>query len=280
MLYIDDATIDRWIREDVPWGDLTTRILGFSAKKGRIRFFTRNNTVICGTEECTRIFSKLGIETVFSVPSGSELLSGELIFEGRGDAGAIHCAWKISLSVLEYASGISTRTGMMVKSANSEGRRIEIVATRKCFPGTKDLSIKAVLSGGGLPHRLGLSETVLVFDQHRRFMEKDLPSMIEELKSRVCEKKIIAEADSIDEALALCAAGIDGIQFDKVPPDVLSGYVSRLRAINPSVTVIAAGGITNENAAEYASTGINAIATGALYFGKPADIKAMLEPVE
>lgn len=278
MIYIADETIERWIKEDVPYIDLTTELLGIGALKGKISFTSRGRTVACGSEEVSRIFAKLGIETTFCALSGTPIETGGRIVEGIGNADALHAAWKVSLNVLEYACGIAERTSEIVKNARSQNENIEVVSTRKGFPGTKEIATKAVVAGGGLPHRLGLSETVLIFDQHRRFLNKDLSGMIAGLKARSCEKKIIAETDDIDEAAALVKAGIDGVQFDKVSEKILKDHVARLRALNPSLVIIAAGGINSVNAAEYAAAGVDAIATSAMYFGKPADIRAYLEP--
>jgi len=279
MIYIADETIERWIKEDVPYIDLTTELLGIGAQKGKISFAARSRTIVCGSEEVSRIFAKFGIETTFCAPSGTPIDAGEKIAEGAGRADALHAAWKVSLNVLEYACGIAERTRKIVENARSQNKNIEVVSTRKGFPGTKEISIKAVVAGGGLPHRLGLSETVLIFDQHRRFLSEDLSGMIGRLKTRSCEKKIIAETENIDEAVALTKAGIDGIQFDKVSEEILRDHVARLRALNPTLLIIAAGGINSENAALYSATGVDAIATSSMYFGKPADIRAYLEPI-
>ena len=278
MIYIADETIERWIKEDLPFIDLTTELLGIGSQKGKISFTARGRTVVCGSEEVTRIFAKLGVETTFCAPSGTALESGEKIIEGMGRADALHAAWKVCLNVLEYACGIAERTRAIIENARSQNKNIEVVSTRKGFPGTKEIAIKAVVAGGGLPHRLGLSETVLIFDQHRRFLNEDLSEMIGHIKTRSCEKKIIAETENIDEAVALVKAGIDGIQFDKVPEKILRDHVARLRTLNPALVIIAAGGINAENAAAYAATGVDAIATSSMYFGKPADIRAYLEP--
>jgi hypothetical protein len=83
---------------------------------------------------------------------------------------------------------------------------------RKCFPGTQEQAVKAVVAGGGLPHRLGLSETLLVFPQHRAFcggLEGFLPR-IADLRRRVSAKKVLVEVSGLDVAHAVAAAGADG----------------------------------------------------------------------
>jgi molybdenum transport protein len=271
-MYIADRTIDDWIKEDVPYLDLTTQLLGIGERRGRLAFYTREETTVCGTEEVLRIFAKLGMDPGSWVPSGTVLPPGSLIVEGKGSAEALHLAWKISVNVLEYASGIAGRTRALYDAARSVYPGMEIVATRKMFPGTKELAVKAVVAGGGLPHRLGLSETILVFDHHRSFMVGSVAERIAEIKKRACEKKVIVESTTIDDA--------DGIQFDKVEPAVLGGFIKRLRSAAPHMIVLAAGGINASNVAAYAAAGPDAVATSAMYFGKPADIRATMEAAE
>jgi molybdenum transport protein len=278
MYTISDESIERLIREDIPYFDLTTHILNIGSKKGKISFSARESTILAGAEEVVRIFNKLGLEQVSSAQSGSIVQPGEVFLTAAGSAEDLHKAWKVSLNILEYCSGIATRTGKLISKAKSINPKVEVVTTRKLFPGTKELAIKAVLAGGGLPHRLGLSETVLVFKQHAVFtggMDKLLDN-IRGIQDRAIEKKIIIETENREEALAICKTGIDGIQFDKIPPEELVDIVRVIRAIDSRIALIATGGINDENIADYAKTGVDVISTSWVYFGKPADIGVVM----
>lgn len=279
MFYVSDETLDKFLKEDVPYFDLTTWILRIGDFRGNIRFFGREPMILCGTEEAIRICEKLRINVDKALPSGTKTAPEEVFFEAQGNASDLHMAWKVLQNIFEYGSGIATRTRRLVERATQENPKITIVTTRKNFPGTKELSIKAVLAGGGIPHRMGLSETVLIFKQHRNFFgdPDDFLKLIPDIKARACEKKILAEADSLEEAVRFCEAGIDGVQFDKVAAPELKGYVTTLRTINPNIIILAAGGIQENNVEEYAKTGIDAIVTTAVYFGKPADIGCVIE---
>jgi molybdenum transport protein len=281
MIYITDEMLEKIIKEDVPYLDLTTYIMGIGEQRGRIRFFGREAMVLCGSEEAVRIAGKLQLDVIKTLPSGTRTAPDEVFFEAQGSANNLHMFWKAVMNIFEYCSGIATRTRKLVDQATKANPRISIVTTRKNFPGTKELSIKAVLCGGGLPHRLGLSETVLIFKQHRNFIGDDeqFLRLLPELKAKACEKKILAEAESFDEALRFCKAGIDGVQFDKIAAVDLQRYVQELRAINPQLVILAAGGIHEDNIGEYAKTGIDAVVTTAVYFGKPADIGCRMEMV-
>jgi len=281
-LYILDECIERFIKEDVPFIDLTTLVLGMGGTEGRIQFHSREKAVLCGTEEVLRIFKKLNIKAVSYLPSGTLLEAGETFIEAGGKAADLHMAWKVSANILEYCSGIATRTRRMVDRAKGINPGITIVSTRKIFPGTKELATKAVVAGGGFPHRLGLSETVLIFKQHLNFLGSldGFLKIVDEVKSKAREKKIIVEVENLGEALKAYKGGVDGIQFDKVPSEKLKGYVEEVRSINQDVVLLAAGGINENNVEDYAETGVDAIVTTSVYFGKPVDIGAVITRLE
>ena len=274
MLYISDETIDHWIKEDVPYMDLTTLTLGIGGHKGKIRFTAREYTVLSGVEEVLRIFTKLGVKPIRSLPSGSAVNKGDVFIEAEGLASSLHMAWKLSMNILEYSSGIATRTKKMVDKVKAVNPEMTVLATRKSFPGTKELSIKAILAGGAFPHRLGLSETILIFKQHLAFLGdiNDLARVIRQNKAYACEKKIIVEVETLDDARLLIEAGVSGLQFDKLPANDLKLIVAQIRGINPNIVLLGAGGINGDNIEEFAHTGIDAAVTTAMYFGKPSDI--------
>lgn len=279
IIYISDETIEKFIKEDVPYLDLTSHILNMNKYNGRIRYICREEAVICGTEEVLRVFQKLKVKPVYYLASGSKVPPKTVIIEGKGNAEQLHQAWRISLNILEYASGIATRTAEFLEKARAFNPKIQVVTTRKNFPGTKELSIKAVVAGGGLPHRLGLSETVLIFPQHLTFLGgiDNLKKEMVAIKAKACEKRVIVEVERVEEAIEICVAGADGVQFDKINSEELSEAVIALRRINPNLVILAAGGININNIADYAKTGIDAIVTSAVYYGKPVDIGTEME---
>lgn len=284
MLAIPDDTLDRWIREDVPVLDLTTHTLALRGIPGRMTFSTREDIVVCGTEEVARILQKLGASAAPGFhPSGSALSAGDDLITATGPVEALHAAWKVCANILEHASGIATRTRRLVDIARTSappGRHVSVAVTRKGFPGTRELAIKAVLAGGGMPHRLGLSETLLVFGQHRAFLQPEsvFEQQIPHFRALACEKKFIVEAHTAGEARRWARAGTDGIQFDKLPPGELAPIVAELRATRPGLLLLAAGGITLANAAAYAASGVDALVTSSLFYAAPADLGVTITP--
>lgn len=281
-MYISNELIDRFIKEDVPYIDLTTLVLEISGQKGKIQFFTREDAVVSGTEEVIEIFKKLNISIILKSPSGTILKKGEIFLEGEGNVENLHSAWKVCQNILEYSSGIATKTKNLVDKVSSINPNLHVITTRKVIPGTKELAIKAVIAGGGFPHRLGLSETILIFKQHLNFLDgiNGLKEILKKVKAKTCEKKVIAEVESLDDAIELCKSGIDGVQFDKVSSEDLKIYVDTLRVINPSIVILAAGGINEKNINEYAVTGIDAIVTTSVYYAPPLDIGCKIQPIK
>jgi molybdenum transport protein len=280
-MYISDELIDRFIKEDVPYIDLTTLVLGISGQKGTIQFFSREDAVLCGTEEVIKIFNRLNIDLIKAYASGSLIKKDEIFLEGKGNAEDLHMAWKVSQNILDYSSGIATKTKRLVDEVSLINPNLHVITTRKVIPGTKELAIKAVIAGGGFPHRLGLSETILIFKQHLNFLGciNELIKILKSVKSKACEKKVIAEIEDLDQAVELCKNGIDGLQFDKTPCDKLKAHVDILRNINPSIIILASGGINESNIKEYAKTGVDAIVTTSVYYAKPIDIGCKITPL-
>ena len=281
-----DARIDSFIAEDVPYIDLTCEVLGIDAQAGMMEYFTREDCVLAGTDAARRIMDKLDCEVVFAASDGQRLSAGETFFTVQGDAADLHAAWKVCLNVFDHLSAVATKTRAMVDAVHAVNPACEVLTTRKSMPGAKDLLTCAVMAGGAFLHRLGLSETMLVFDQHLTFFG-GFDRFLEELpriKSRCVEKKLFVEADA-DRALVLAQAsadgrGVDGIQLDKVPVAQLDGLVQRLRGIDPRLAIIAAGGINSQNAGAYAACGVDGLATTAPFTAKPIDMSVRMREVE
>ena len=282
MLYqLSDTDIERFIEEDVPYGDLTTLLLGIGALEGKITFTSREITTLCCTEEASRVLEHCGASVTFCMNSGTTVDAGVVILSANGSADALHAGWKVALNLLEYASGIATRTRNIVNRVKEVDPGMRVLTTRKSFPGTKKIAIKAIIAGGALPHRLGLSESVLVFRQHTAFCGglDNFLQTVTDLKTKTPEHKIIVEAETAEDAMKIAAAGVDVVQIDKLPPEELSVLVRRLHQEAPGVTVSAAGGITAQNASAYAETGVDILVLSSVYFGKPSDIAVSMFPL-
>lgn len=282
MLYrLADKEIELFMEEDVPYMDLTTHLLGIGGLPGRIVFTSRNDAVLCCSEEAARVLEKSGCRVTRCLDSGTRVTGGELLLEAKGPAAALHAGWKVAVNLLEYASGIASRTARIVDVARHANEGIAVVSTRKSFPGTRKVALKAACAGGALPHRLGLSDSILVFRQHTLFCSgaDDLAGRLRQMKAQAPEMKVMVEAESASEALSIAGYGVDVLQLDKIAPSELAGLVPEIRRRDPAVKVSAAGGITEENAGSYAATGVDILVLSSVYFGKPADVGVAINPL-
>jgi molybdenum transport protein len=273
MIYFSDSEIDGFIAEDVPYFDLTAEILGVEGKAS-ISFVSREDGVVSGIEEVARICQKLGLACEVHAKSGKQVAKGELLISAQGEAKAVLKAWKPSQNILEYTSAVATQTAKMVEAIRAVSPHTHFATTRKTIPATKKLALKAVLSGGGYAHRLGLSETVLIFDQYVGLTCMSMDECIAKAKAVTKEHKIAAEVKKYEDAVSAINAGADIVQCDKLSAD----ETSKIKALSNSVVVIATGGITLQNVADYASAKPDVIVSSSVYYAKPFDIKVEIKP--
>jgi molybdenum transport protein len=276
-----DHLIDQLISEDVPYGDLTTEEMGISDINGEMIFRARFDCILSGADEASAILRKLGAELEISASNGAELKAGDHIMTARAKAGILHMGWKVAQNIMEHATGIATRTNAMVKKGRAVNPNLVVACTRKSFPGGKTICMNAVQAGKGTPHRLGVSETFLLFENHTNFFtsEDDMLKALSKAVRMQPEKRLTVECESLEYAEKAIAAGALNIQFDKVKPDKLSQWVPMLKEKYPHITIEAAGGINVETVEEYAKTGIDVAVTSFVYTGKPMDIEVVIRPV-
>ena len=185
-------------------------------------------------------------------------------------------SWKVAQTLIEIWSGVATAARDIVDAARAVSPTIAVACTRKNTPGTKRFAVAAVKAGGATMHRLGLSETVLVFGEHRGFLNEPLAATVTRLRATLPEKKLITEVASIDAALAAAEAGFDVLQLEKFAPADVATLVQQL-AVRPSRPVVAvAGGVNAGNAAAYAEAGAEVLVTSAPYMAKPRDVQVRI----
>ena len=278
---LPDSLLADFLADDVRLGDLTTHLLGIGPQPALMTFAAREPLVVAGAEEAARIVEMTGASVDLHAPSGTALAGGEAILAASGPAAALHRSWKVAQTLVEIASGIATSARRVVEAARSVRPDVAVACTRKTVPGAKLLSIKAIMAGGATPHRLGLSETILVFEEHRCFLANTSPSQIvERLRRGGPEKKIVIEVATPAAALQWAKAGADVIQAEKFSPADIAVAVADFRHAGIPALLAAAGGVTAENAAAYAQAGADILVTSAPYSAKPRDVQVKLAPCD
>src|SRR5690242_9312008 len=173
---LPDALLDQLLQDDTPYGDATTWGLGIGDAPGRLVFRARHAQVACCTEEAARMGELRRLQCDGEVvASGTPVAAGTVLLELSGRAADLHAVWKPAQTLMEYAAGIASATAELVAAARRGNPQVAIACTRKNIPGAKAMSVKAILAGGAVPHRLGLSETLLVFAEHRAFLGSEAP---------------------------------------------------------------------------------------------------------
>lgn len=274
-MIISDEYLRALLRDDCPCGDLTTEALGFGDTPAQLSFRARSRMTVCCSEEAARMFAMLGADSRVVTPSGQTVEAGTLLLEAAASAAALHQAWKVAQTLMEACSGIASAAHAMNEALLKAGWQTPVACTRKNFPGTKELAIKAIKAGGATVHRLGLSETILLFPEHLMFLHQTPAETVTHLHARLPEKKIVVEVKDAASALEWSKAGADVLQFDKFTPvafrECLQQITTSLPAPYPKFA--AAGGVNARNAAEYAAAGADFLVTSAPYSAPPADVQ-------
>ncbi len=279
LVLVPEADIDRLIAEDVGFGDLTTTALGIGDAPALIRFAARHPLVACATEEAARVFARLGAQAHVFAPSGSVAEPGTKLLEATGSAASLHAGWKVAQTLVEWASGIASAVHDIRQAARAVNPLVTVACTRKAAPLSRALSIKAVLAGGGVMHRTGLSDTVLLFPEHRAFLpDLDAAALVARLRAATPERKLVVEVTDADSARRFAAAGVDVLQLEKFTPDVVAELAASLAGLSQRPVLAAAGGVTVANAWAYAQAGADVLVTSAPYAAPPRDVQVRLGP--
>ncbi len=266
---LSDDELSRLLQDDAPCGDLTTESLGIGAAAGRLDFSARGPMVVCGTEEADRLVELAGARVLWRVDSGTVLAAGEKFLIAEGTAAQLHRAWKTAQTLVEWASGIASSAAAIVAAADG----VAVACTRKNVPGTKTMSVKAVKAGGAVMHRLGLSETLLVFAEHRLFLDEAPAQTVARLRRAQPEKKTVVEVGDGAEAQRWAQAGADVLQLEKFSTAAVAECRQAINALPVRPLLAAAGGVRADNAAAYVAAGADLLVTSAPFAAPPRDVQ-------
>lgn len=269
-----DRIAGRLLDEDAPAGDLTTEALDIGDRPGRIRFSARADMTIAGVELAAALCRRAGVVALAHCRSGARVAKGALLVEGEGPAGALHLAWKAAQTEMEFLSGLATAARAIVDAVEAVNPKIRVACTRKTFPGDRLLSHFAVKAGGAILHRTGLSETLLVFAEHRAFLpDADFATLAKRLREAAPEKRLAIEVSSVEEACRAIDAGFETIQLEKFSVDATAATAGYARKTSSDALIAAAGGVNAANAADYVRAGAGLIVTSAPYNAPPRDVQ-------
>jgi nicotinate-nucleotide pyrophosphorylase (carboxylating) len=256
-------------------GDITTDAIVPAAARGEAAIVARQAGVIAGLDLAEAAFRALDPEIRFmrTVQDGGKVAAGDTIATIAGKTRAILTGERTALNFLGRLSGIATLTAAYVKAVEGTGARI--ACTRKTTPGLRALEKYAVRAGGGVNHRFGLYDAVLLKDNHIA-ASGGLPQALERLRARsgtLQGIKIEVEVDTLDQLKQALDFPIDAVLLDNMDAETLRQAVKLAAG---RVTTEASGGVTLETVRTIASTGVDWISVGALTHS-PRSLDSSLE---
>ena len=263
------------LREDIGTGDVTTNHCVPENAVSRGFFKAKESGVVCGLGVARRVFELLD-KTVRVTPfsyDGEYINAGDIIAEVTGPSRSILTGERTALNLLQHMSGVATRTAEAVKSVS--GFKTRIVDTRKTAPGLRVLDKYAVRCGGGLNHRLNLSDGVLIKDNHIVAAGGIANAVAMARNKCPLTLKIEVETETLEQVKEAIASGADIIMLDNMPPEMMAEAV---KIIAGRALTEASGNMGERDLKAVAETGVDFISIGALTHSvKALDISLKFE---
>lgn len=256
--------IELAIAEDIGDGDHSSLGAIVSNEKGKARLLVKDAGVLCGIHLAKHIFHRLDSTLVFEpyLEEGSQVKVGDIAFSVSGSIHSILQAERLVLNFMQRMSGISTLTKRLVDII--EGTGAQLLDTRKTTPGMRIFEKYAVSIGGGVNHRMGLFDMVMLKDNHNDYAGGITAAVNQTktyLKNEDKSLKIEVETRNLEEVKEALAVGVNRIMFDNFTPVEMKKAVS---LVGNQCETEASGGITENTIRSYAETGVNFISVGAL----------------
>lgn len=256
------------LAEDGP-RDLTSDVTVRPDAVGRAAIEFRTGGVLAGVAYADAVAEAAGAGPIaWRAKEGERLEAGAVAGTMEGLLRAILRAERSLLNILQRAGGVATLTRRYVDAV--AGTRCRILHTRKTTPGLRLLEVSAVLAGGGSRHRLDLSDTVMVKDNHWRALERNGAPLERALADALARARsegatsCQVEVESPAQLRIACAAGADRLLVDNQPPETLHAWADEARRLRPGIEIEATGGITLANVRACADAGADYASIGAL----------------
>jgi len=270
-----DRLIEQALLEDIHTGDITTRAVVPHSRPASARLIAKEGLVVAGGEIAGKVFARINRGTVFTqlVADGFRAAQGDLLATVQGDAADLLMGERVALNLLQRMCGIATLTSHYVEAV--AGTRARIVDTRKTTPGLRELEKYAVRVGGGINHRTGLYDGVLIKENHI-VAAGGITEAIRRARAYIPHTlKIEIETETLAQVDEALEAGADIIMLDNMN---LADMRRGVEAINGRALVEASGGVNLETVRAIAETGVDIISVGALTHSPRAmDISMLLD---
>jgi nicotinate-nucleotide pyrophosphorylase (carboxylating) len=254
------------LAEDVGQGDATSAAVvpeGLTVEAGVV---SKEAGVAAGIEETTILAESLRLSVKAEVADGEKIRNRQTVMKISGDAQTILSAERTILNLLSRMSGIATATRRLIEKLQKANLTAKIAATRKTAPGLSFFDKKAVLVGGGDPHRLRLDDLILIKDNHVAIAGSVENALKRAKQAASFSKKIEVEVASTADAMKAAEAGADIVMLDNFSPSQVEETVEALKKAGyfGKVLLEVSGGVTEQNILDYASAQVDVISMGTL----------------
>ena len=278
---IFEDLVDLALREDLGTidvdCDLTAAWTVDSDAEDRARIIARQPGTVAGIEVARAVFSRLddGVSFLAMVEEGAQVAVDEELIHLQGRARALLAGERTALNFLQQLSGVATLTHCFVTAVTDTSA--QITDTRKTTPGWRQLQKWAVQLGGGVNHRMGLYDAVLIKENHA-VAAGGVGAAVAKARVEALDQAvpIYVETEDLDEVQDALAEGPDRIMLDNMDADTMRRAVELIRSTNPTIEIEATGGYTPQTVREAAATGVDLISIGALTHSAPALDMSML----
>jgi nicotinate-nucleotide pyrophosphorylase (carboxylating) len=240
-------------------GDLTTDSIVPPSARARTALVARQRGVVAGLGAASMAFRLVdpSIEIAIERPDGTPLAPGERIATIAGPARGMLTAERVALNFLGHLSGVASGAATLVEAVR--GHKARICCTRKTMPGLRALQKYAVRVGGGMNHRFGLDDGVLIKDNHVAVAGGIRPAILAARRGVGHLVKIEVEVDTLDQLEEALATGVDAVLLDNMTPEQLATAV---RMIDGRALAEASGRITPQTAPAITASGVDLISAG------------------
>ena len=261
-----EELIDRTLAEDLGSGDVTTALVVPDGAQARARITQKAPGVLAGLDVARAVFARLdpALRWHASAPEGEWRDGGE-VATVEGPAAPLLAGERTALNLLGRLSGVATLTARYVKAVEGTGARI--LDTRKTTPGLRELEKRAVVTGGGVSHRKGLYDAVLIKENHAALGGGVEAATRAALAGAPGGMVVEVECRDLGEVREALDAGVRRILLDNMAPDVLREAVALAAG---RAELEASGGVTLDTVRAIAETGVDFISVGALTHSAPA----------
>lgn len=257
---LKEKFIENVVAEDIGRGDLFARVS--KSKEVRAYLLAKSDGVLAGREYIEVMASMYGLELKWYFEDGEVFEKDDKLFYIFGDSQMILSLERSILDIVLHASSIATLTAQYAKRVEPYG--VKLLDTRKTRPLLREFEKYAVRCGGGINHRMGLDDCLMLKDTHLKTIDK-LPEFMEEIRRKIpFTAKVEIECETVGMAQEAMKVGADIVMCDNMNNELIKEVVSFRNANYPHVLLEASGNVTLDTIDEIAQTGVDAISSGSL----------------